>query len=113
MEEIGSNDYRLFAVASACSICNGQDPSTLKNIMRLHVVNAISKQKLLPFPAKLVRTGKITIQFSEEVPVYCCVPDDGSKMVQRCMSTEWYHTKCAKIPEHVIDSPKQWRCSQC
>ena len=91
--QIGGNDCGLFSVASACSICNGQDPSTLKydqNMMRLHLVNAFFKKKLLPFPAKLVRTGKTTVQCSEEVSVYCVCwqPDGGSKMVQCCKCTE-------------------------
>ena len=95
----------------------GRIPQPLKydqNIMRLHLVNAISKQKLLPFPAKLASTGKTTTQFSEGVPLHCVCqqPDDGSKMVQCCKCTEWYHTKCAKIPEDVIDSPEQWSCGK-
>ena len=91
--QISGNDCRLFAVASACSICNGQDPSTLKydqNMMRLHLVNAFFKKKLQPFPAKLVRTGQTTVQCSEEDSVYCVCrqPDGGSKKVQCCKCTE-------------------------
>ena len=51
-EQAGSNDCGLFALASACAICNDHDPSALKfkqSNMRSHLLSAFKKKKLLPF----------------------------------------------------------------
>lgn len=116
--QIGGNDCGLIAIASACSICNGQDPSALKFIqdaMRPHLVDAFLKKKLMPFPTKLTRRGKATVQHSEKVSIYCVcrLPDNGSRMVECCKCKEWYHTPCVKIPKTVINSHKPWNCGRC
>ena len=78
--QIGGDNCGVFAIALACSICNGQDPSTLKfdqDAMHPHLIDAFLKKKLVPFPTKSSRRGKITVT-----------------VVKRCLSTV-----CAGYPK--------------
>ena len=116
--QIGGNDCGVFAIASACSICNGQDPSALKfdqDAMRPHLIDAFLKKKLVPFPTRSSRRGKITVCCSEKVSVYCVcrLPEDGSRMVECGKCKEWFHMPCVKIPKSVINSRKPWNCGRC
>ena len=69
--QIGGADCGLFAIASACSICNGEDPSGHiynQAVMRQHLVTAFETNLLSPFPT-LKRMEPI-IRQSEAVSVY-------------------------------------------
>ena len=82
-EQTGSNDCGLFALASACAICNDQDPSALKfkqSNMRSHLLSALEKKKLVPFDYEKRRvqpTMKKAKKVKVKVYCICRLPDDG------------------------------------
>ena len=50
----GTNDCGLFAIATACAICNGHNPAELKfnqKCMRQHLLECLSNGTLIPFPS--------------------------------------------------------------
>ena len=50
----GSQDCGLFAIAFACGICFGKDPSSVKFVqstMRQHLIEALEQGNILPFPS--------------------------------------------------------------
>ena len=54
-KQLGSSDCGCFALAYATSLCCGIEPSKElydQKAMRLHLLQAISNQKLTPFPTK-------------------------------------------------------------
>lgn len=115
--QMGGRDCGLFAIASACSICNSQEPVKVKyeqNSMRQHLADALTTQLLVPFPGKKRRVVS-GFRKRERVKVYCIcrLPNDGSLMVQCQACREWYHTKCVTIPKIYINSKLKWTCNNC
>ena len=54
--QLGSDDCGLFAIANACEMCFGRDPSVVKYTqkdMRKHLVKAFDTLKLMQFPSNL------------------------------------------------------------
>ena len=119
LNPVGGYDCGLFALASACAICNGQDPSTIRfdqAMMRQHLIDGLSNKLLTPFPGKIKRSVKKLVPArTEVVKVYCTcrLPDDGHKMVECYQCKEWYHTSCVKIPRTYIDNRKKWNVDVC
>ena len=61
LNPVGGYDCGLFALALACAICNGQDPSTIRfdqAMMRQHLIDGLSNKLLTPFPGKIKRHVK-------------------------------------------------------
>ena len=83
LNPVGGYDCGLFALASACAICNGQDPSTIRfdqAMMWQHLIDGLSNKLLTPFPGKIKRhVKKLVPTRTEVVKVYCTcrLPDDG------------------------------------
>ena len=114
--QIGTNDCGLFAVASACAICNGIDLAEIKfeqKCMRSHLINCLSNGLLDPFPAKNSRK-KIIYEFEKNIQVYCICrrPYSGTKMIECCSCKQWYHTDCLKLQDTDI-AELQWLCYNC
>lgn len=115
--QIGGSDCGLFAIASACTLCNGQEPASFKydqNVMRQHLLSGFQNKILTPFPAKLRRCVK-SVRRMENIKVYCeCrLPDNGEKMVQCFKCKEWFHTKCVRLSEMFLNSNQLWNCRNC
>ena len=83
--QISAADSGLIAIASACSICNGEDPSgCMYNwaAMRQHLVTAFETGLLSPFPMD---------SEADSVFLTCQFPD-GRMMVECSQCKEWYHS---------------------
>lgn len=103
--QVGGGDCGLFTIASACAICHGQNPGTLKfeqHGMRSHLIEALEKKLMSPFPG-ITRRTKCS-PHCDRINVYCVcrLPDDGRKMVQCSKCREWYHTKCPKFFYNLV-----------
>ena len=115
----GGSDCGLFAIATATTICNGQDPAALQfdqSHMRQHLLNAFETNILMPFPSRKVAKRKPLIVFRERIHVYCVCrhPDDGRKMVQCTKCKSWYHCDCMKLAPNVLknieNTKTPWYC---
>ena len=72
----GGSDCGLFAIATATTICNGQDPAALQfdqSHMRQHLLNAFETNILMPFPSRKVAKRKPLIVFRERIHVHVVV----------------------------------------
>ena len=82
--------------------------------MRPHLLGAIDKRQLQPFPTQGKRKPKKpTVQ---RVPIYCVcrLIDDGSQMIECNCCGEWFHTSCIKVEEkYVTDNELVWTCRKC
>ena len=70
--------------------------------MRPHLLGAIDKRELQPFPTQGKRKPKKpTVQ---RVPIYCVcrLIDDGSQMIECNCCGEWFHTSCIKVEEKYV-----------
>ncbi|KAL5475805.1 hypothetical protein EMCRGX_G025663 [Ephydatia muelleri] len=84
--QLGSDDCELFAIANACEICFGRDPSVVKYTqkdMRKHLGKAFDTLKLMQFPSKLRRVSQQLSQ-REFINIYCTcrLPNNGRQMIQ-------------------------------
>lgn len=114
--QIGANDCGLFAIASACAICNGENPAEIKftqGHMRKHLVMAFNNAILTPFPSEQLRRRPSSIM-GKKLPVYCVCrkPYDGEKMVECSTCKEWFHCSCIRLAVTNI-SELFWLCESC
>ena len=84
--QLGANDCGLFAISSACNICNGENPAELKvgqGYMRTHLLMVFNNAILTPFPSKQLRRHKPISAIEKKLRVYCVCRKlyDGEKMV--------------------------------
>ena len=114
--QCGSDDCGLFAIAYACSICNGKDPSqeNFTQKMRSHLLKGLEKTSLTPFPSRK-RAHKACKWRRQEVALYCTcrLPRDSRQLVQCSTCKEWYHPECLKIPSKYINSQEAWLGNSC
>ncbi|KAL5506352.1 hypothetical protein EMCRGX_G007973 [Ephydatia muelleri] len=69
----GSEDCGLFAIANACELCFGGDPSVVKytqDDMRKHLLKAFDTLRLMQFPSKMRRVSQHVLQ-REFIDIYC------------------------------------------
>ncbi len=114
--QIGSNDCGLFAIASACALCNEFNPAKMKfeqSIMRQHLLKAFQDKELTPFPHKKSRQQAISI-IEKKVRIYCICrkPDSGGKMILCSNCKEWFHCACVKVVDNIIFE-SNWLCDMC
>eukprot|EP00731_Ephydatia_muelleri_P021349 Em0013g1076a len=60
----GSQDCGLFAIAFACEICFGKDPSSVtfvQSTMRQHLIEGLEQGNILPFPSAVRRQSKLNL----------------------------------------------------
>ena len=112
----GTNDCGLFAIATACAICNGHNPAELKfnqKCMRQHLLECLSNRTLIPFPST-GRRFQQPIAREKKIQVFCTCRKsyDGTKMVECCCCKEWFHLTCLKILDANI-SKINWLCTGC
>ena len=116
-KQLGGSDCGCFALAYAASLCSGIEPSTElydQKAMRIHLLDAISNQKLTPFPTQGKRKQRKPI--IDHIPIYCVcrLPDDGSEMILCSQCAESYHTSCVKVARKFIKySGLKWTCDKC
>ena len=112
----GPDDCGLFAIATATSLCEGQDPVLYiyhQQQMRQHLLKALEIKALHSFPSRRTRQKKAQYK-RERMQVYCKCrrPDDGRRMVQCSRCKEWYHMNCICISE-TLSSKDPWLCGHC
>ena len=69
----GSQDCGLFAIAFACEICFGKDPSSVKFVqstMRQHLIEGLEQGNILPFPSA-VRRQRSQVVRQEVFKIFC------------------------------------------
>ena len=110
----GSEDCGLFAIANACELCFGGDPSVVKytqDNMRKHLLKAFDTLRLMQFPSKMRRVSQHVLQ-REFIDIYCTcrMPNNGRPMIQCEVCKEWYHVDCVRAPRKVLNSSVRWCC---
>ena len=118
--QAGGSDCGLFAIATACSICCGEEPEELRynqSKMREHLRACFEAEKIIPFPSNRRRVpAQNKSRDVDQVPVYCVcrLPHDDRQMVQCTQCEDWYHTDCVRVPQDFISQKtKPWYCSFC
>ena len=104
----GSEDCGLFAIANACELCFGGDPSVVKytqDDMRNHLLKAFDTLRFMQFPSKVRRVSQHVLQ-REFIDIYCTcrMPNNGRPMIQCEVCKEWYHVDCVRAPRKVLNS---------
>ena len=107
----GSEDFGLSAIANACELCFGGDPSVVKytqDDMRKHLLKAFDTLRLMQFPSKMRRVSQHVLQ-REFIDIYCTcrMPNNGRPMIQCEVCKEWYHVRA---PRKVLNSSVRWCC---
>ena len=103
----GSQDCGLFAIAFACEICFGKDPSSVKFVQstrRQHLIEGLEQGNILPFPSA-VRRQRAQVVRQEVFKIFCsCRMHDSMFKVQRGVSFELrlsrqeiFETQCAMV----------------
>ena len=113
----GGSDCGLFAIATACAICNGEDPTSLsfdQTQMRQYLIHALETRELLTFPSQH-RSVKERFTHHEKLRVFCVcrLPEDGKTMVQCKVCNEWSHHNCVRIHKKYINTKNSWICHNC
>ena len=102
----GTSDCGLFSIACAVCLCQGDNPCRLswtQDLMRQHLTNCLSTQRMSSFPGnsrKVSAKSKQTIH----IPVFCScrMPENKMGMVRCTWCEEWFHKKCQNIPRAVF-----------
>ena len=77
----GSQDCGLFAIAFACEICFGKDPSSVtfvQSTMRQHLIEGLEQGNILPFPSAVRRQRSQMVRQEVLFPVISVRPDQDS-----------------------------------
>ena len=117
LHQIGASDCGLFAIASACAICNGENPAEIKfdqGYMRTHLLMAFNNAILTPFPSKQLRRHQPISIMEKKLLVHCVCrkPYDGEKMVECSTCKEWFHCSCMRLSDTNV-SELVWLCESC
>ena len=111
----GSSDCGLFAVASAYSLFNGEDPSTQaydQKMMRVHLAMCFQVGELAQFP---ISTSVLPMQDERKEVVglfcHCRMPYSGSFMIECTSCAEWFHRSCESVPMKVNDKTIFYCCN--
>ena len=112
--QLGSDDCGLFAIANACELCFGGDPSVVKYIqkdMRKHLLKAFDTLQLMHFPSKMRRVSQ-QVSHREFIDIYCTcrMPNNGRQMIQCVVCKEWCHVDCVRAPRKVLNNSLHWCC---
>ena len=111
----GSSDCGLFAIAYACAICHGLDPSNLiyrQDSMRRHLIRACNVAKLTVFPCERQHINTTITSKKMDIFCLCGIPDNnGQKMIMCSTRQDWYHITCVQIPSRR--AKRQWSCRKC
>ena len=113
----GGSDCGLFAIATACVVCNGDDPTSLhfeQPLMREHLLKALESKKLSPFPSQHRRVAiSQTREEILEVFYVCRMPNDGKTILQCSACQEWYHCNCVRVQKRFLNPKVPWICGTC
>jgi len=115
-EQFGASDCGLFAIATATTICYGQDVCMLEfdqSVMRKHLLQCFQSGAMLPFPSHSIAARKPKIMKEElvEIHCHCRLPYTGSKMVQCDGCQKWFHCNCLHVPVSLMRRSTNWFCS--
>ena len=104
----GSQDCGLFAIAFACEICFGKDPSSVtfvQSTMRQHVIEGLEQGNILPFPSA-VRRQRSQVMRQEVFKIFCScrMSNGGRKMIQCSKCREWYHLNCVRVDRNFFEA---------
>ena len=100
----GSADCGLFAIASAVSLCHGQNPSECafdQTVMREHLVLCFNCDEIAIFPSS-PRNAGATVTEVIDLFCHCRMPYVSSSFMVECSKCEgWFHRSCDKVPKNV------------
>lgn len=113
-QQVGSQDFALYAIAFMTSLSYNEDPTIIKYLqeeMRDHLIKCFEKKELIPFPSKKRKVLKSEEQ-SETFNIYCTcwLPEDVDDMICCDKCDKWYHQSCI---EAVVDKDSYWFCRKC
>ena len=121
----GGGDCALFAIATAVSLCAGQDPhlaSFDQNQMRSHLHRCFIAGKLTSFPqsSRKRRLARHRVITRKTVTIYCSCrqpwdrrDNTAGDLVQCKICKEWYHSSCENIPDQAKLHGATWLCKKC
>ena len=99
----GGDDCGLFALASATSLCFGEDPSNIaytQHKMRNHLQQCFVNRCITLFPQRLRKRQyqRPSIIKTQELNIYCyCRQPKSGRMIQCNICEEWFHIRFAQM----------------
>lgn len=121
-QQTNSVDCGLFALAFACDLCAGRDPSTRiydQSKFRSHYKNCLVSEYITSFPSRRKSSSRQRVVEEVIVAIFClCRQPERLPMVCCDICDEWFHNSCLYIPEddfeHAFeDDKRQWICQGC
>ena len=113
----GGVDCGLFALAFACDLASGNDPSEIEYCqsgMRQHLISCLENEHFEPFPRqdrqqKFPRRSQ-RVNCDIDLFCFCCMPECYDNMIQCDLCIEWFHMGCAELEE---EPEGEWFCKVC
>ena len=116
-QQMGGSDCGVIAIAVATSLCNGEDPTTVRwkqCEMRHHLINCFEANRMTPFPKEkdeLEEKGKEKVAITHALHCYCrCRKRNREKMMQCGLCKKYFHEKCLNFKSAP---PSNWNCDNC
>ena len=116
-KQVGGDDCGLFALVFATELCHGLDPTNQRynqGVMRQHYVSCLESGSMVPFPKTTKRVPYHLDSKKTSVPIYCIcrLPNNKKEYIQCFQCHDWYHSKCADIPDWAVKTMQKWRCQK-
>ena len=119
-KQTNSSDCGVFAIATATSLCHGEDPTTVvwdTSKMRNHLMKCLLSNKMELFPkrgrAKQVSSNIVRSESKYELHCCCRRRHKRNQVMKHCsICNIWYHKSCINITKEEL-SINEWKCPNC
>ena len=113
----GGVDCGLLALALACDLASGNDPSEIaycQSGMRQHLIRCLENEHFEPFPRqdRLQKTPSKNQRVNCDIDLFCScsMPECYDNMIECDLCLEWYHMGCVELNE---EPEGEWFCKVC
>ena len=111
--QANNTDCGLFAIAFACALAFGQDPTALRfspAVIRPLILKQLQARTLQAFPSSVIPPRRPVLR-TTLLRLYCVcrMPDDGREMVQCDRCDSWFHVSCVAL----VNRRGDWYCRRC
>lgn len=117
-QQHGTLDCGAFSIAFAVEICSGRNPEAAhfdQKLMRHHLFECFTKERLSPFPSsRSEETLPRPMQNTYSLKVYCIckMPAQFDAVMLSCdLCGQWFHCSCMHIDSKNV--PEYWECPNC
>ena len=116
----GSSDCRLFALATATALANGEEPGSCtfdQKKLRPHLMKCLETGIAEGFPIQKAQRMRRKIKSTYSVPVFCTcrLPEKSGCTMMECSDCkEWFHVGvCVNVDSSTLNYGTTWLCNSC